>query len=117
MAACARPTIAGDKASQTAVAFDDFRNARRLTDTVFISFPPRAFYHAATLIVDRKCMTKWKPVARQDRKCRAITRHPPSLRVRNRRARAAAAGWLRWSVLPARCAPAPARKRGWRRRA
>jgi hypothetical protein len=43
VAAWARPIIAGDKASQTAVAFDDFRNARRLTDTVFISFPPRAF--------------------------------------------------------------------------
>jgi hypothetical protein len=39
VAACARPMIAGDKASHAAVAFDDFRKARRLTDTVFMEFP------------------------------------------------------------------------------
>jgi hypothetical protein len=47
VAACARPIMPGDKTSQAAVAFDDFRNARRLTDTVFIRFPPRAFCYAA----------------------------------------------------------------------
>jgi hypothetical protein len=42
VAACARPMMAGDKASQVAAACDDFRNMRRLTGTIFMGLPPRA---------------------------------------------------------------------------
>jgi hypothetical protein len=44
VAASARPMMAGDKTTSAAAAFDDFRNARRLTGTVFMALSPGVFF-------------------------------------------------------------------------
>jgi hypothetical protein len=49
VAACARPMMAGDTASQAAAACDDFRITRRLTGPVFMVLPPRADFSCAAL--------------------------------------------------------------------
>jgi len=42
VAACARPMMTGDRASQAAVAFVDLRSARRLTDFM-VFLPPERY--------------------------------------------------------------------------
>ena len=44
VAACARLMMAGDKTTSAAAAFDDFRNTRRLTGTVFMALSPGVFF-------------------------------------------------------------------------
>jgi hypothetical protein len=49
VAACARPTIAGDAASQDAATTDDFTNVRRLTGAIVMALPRSILVCAAII--------------------------------------------------------------------
>jgi hypothetical protein len=59
VAACARPMIAGDTASQDAAAADDFMNTRRLTGAIVMALSPRHLYCCAAIAVAAVC---WRTV-------------------------------------------------------